>query len=40
MKVGSAMQKADVDRWLRAYAEAWKTYDREQIAALFSDELS
>lgn len=34
------MQKADVDRWLRAYVEAWKTYDREQIAALFSDEVS
>lgn len=39
-KVVSAMQKADVDRWLRAYVEAWKTYDRERIAALFSDEVS
>lgn len=39
-KVVSAMQKADVDRWLRAYVEAWKTYDRELIAALFSDEVS
>ena len=23
------MQKADVDRWLQAYVEAWKSYDGE-----------
>ncbi|MGZ4249549.1 MAG: YybH family protein [Solirubrobacteraceae bacterium] len=34
------MQKADVDRWLRAYVEAWKTYDPERIAALFSADVS
>ena len=28
-----------VERWLGAYVEAWKSYDREQIAALFSDEV-
>ena len=30
------MNKEDVQHWLDAYVEAWKTYDREQIAALFS----
>ena len=30
------MDRADVDRWLEAYVEAWKTYDPEQIAALFA----
>ena len=25
------MLREDVDRWLRAYVEAWKTYDGEQI---------
>ncbi|TAL06345.1 MAG: DUF4440 domain-containing protein [Chloroflexota bacterium] len=30
------MTRADVQRWLNQYVEAWKTYDRDQIAALFS----
>jgi ketosteroid isomerase-like protein len=30
---------AAVDRWLEAYVEAWKSYDREQIAALFADDV-
>jgi SnoaL-like domain len=30
------MDRGAVDRWLAAYVEAWRTYDREQIAALFS----
>jgi ketosteroid isomerase-like protein len=34
------MTKADVDRWLSAYVEAWKSYDRELIAALFSEDVS
>lgn len=33
------MTREDVDRWLEAYAEAWKTYDREQIEALFSEDV-
>jgi ketosteroid isomerase-like protein len=33
------MEKADVDRWLEAYVAAWKSYDREAIAALFSDDV-
>ena len=33
------MEKGDVDRWLQAYVEAWKTYDRDQIAALFSEDV-
>jgi ketosteroid isomerase-like protein len=32
--------KDDVDRWLAAYTEAWNTYDREQIAALFSQDIA
>jgi hypothetical protein len=31
-----AMHRGDVDRWLAGYIEAWRTYDRERIAALFS----
>ncbi len=30
------MDRKDVDRWLDAYVSAWKSYDREQIADLFS----
>ena len=33
------MQRDDVDRWLQAYVEAWKTYDPERIAALFSPDV-
>ncbi len=31
------MSKADVDRWLQAYVEAWKSYDPDQISALFTE---
>jgi ketosteroid isomerase-like protein len=34
------VDKAAVDRWLRAYVEAWKTYDREQIGALFAQDVT
>ncbi|HEX8102164.1 MAG TPA: nuclear transport factor 2 family protein [Solirubrobacteraceae bacterium] len=30
------MERDEVDRWLSRYVEAWRTYDRERIAALFS----
>jgi hypothetical protein len=30
------MDRGEVDRWLAGYVEAWRTYDRAQIAALFS----
>jgi hypothetical protein len=30
---------AAVDRWLRAYVEAWKAYDRELIGALFAEDV-
>jgi ketosteroid isomerase-like protein len=33
------VDRADIDRWLQAYIEAWKTYDREQIAALFAEDV-
>jgi hypothetical protein len=33
------MDKAQVDQWLAAYVEAWKTYDPDQIAALFADDV-
>lgn len=32
------MDRAGFQRWLDAYVEAWKTYDRDKIAALFSDD--
>jgi ketosteroid isomerase-like protein len=28
-----------VDRWLQAYVEAWKTYHRDRIGALFSEDV-
>jgi hypothetical protein len=31
------VDKAAVDRWLQAYVEAWKSYDRGQIEALFAE---
>src|SRR5215471_11558206 len=34
------VHRDDVDRWLHAYVDAWKSYDRDQIAALFSDDVS
>lgn len=34
------MTREDLDRWLDAYVEAWKSYDRAQIEALFADEVS
>lgn len=33
------MDRADVARWLDEYVEAWKTYDRDRIAALFSEDV-
>jgi hypothetical protein len=33
------LDKAFVDRWLRAYVEAWKSYDPEQIEALFAEDV-
>ncbi len=33
------MDRNDVDRWLDAYVAAWKSYDRDQIAALFSADI-
>jgi ketosteroid isomerase-like protein len=32
------MERADVQRWLDDYVAAWKSYDREAIAALFSED--
>lgn len=33
------MDRSDVARWLAAYVEAWKSYDRGQIEALFSEDV-
>jgi ketosteroid isomerase-like protein len=33
------MDRADVARWLDDYVEAWKTYDRDLIAALFTEDV-
>jgi ketosteroid isomerase-like protein len=34
------VDRNEVDRWLDAYVEAWKSYDREQVAALFSADVA
>lgn len=34
------MDHADVQRWLDDYIAAWKSYDPEAIAALFSEEVA
>ena len=33
------MERAEVDRWLEAYVAAWKSYDPDQIGALFSEDV-
>ena len=33
------MTRANVDRWLQAYVDAWKSDDRDEIGALFSDDV-
>jgi ketosteroid isomerase-like protein len=33
------MERGDVDRWLQAYIDAWKSYDRERILALFAEDI-
>ena len=33
------VDKTMVDRWLRAYIEAWKSYDRGQIGELFAEDV-
>jgi ketosteroid isomerase-like protein len=34
------MTKEEVDRWLAEYVEAWKTYEPDQIAELFTDDVA
>ena len=34
------MTREDVNRWLGLYVEAWKTYDRDQVEALFAEDIS
>lgn len=34
------MNREDIDRWLAAYVEAWNTYDPDQIAALFTEDIA
>ena len=34
------MLREDVDRWLKNYVAAWKSYDRGQIEALFAEDIS
>jgi ketosteroid isomerase-like protein len=33
------MDTTQIDRWLHDYVEAWKTYDADQIARLFADDV-
>ena len=37
--MAARMERTDVEQWLDAYIEAWKSYDRDQIAALFSEDV-
>jgi ketosteroid isomerase-like protein len=32
--------REDVDRWLAEYVGAWKSYDRDQIAQLFTEDIA
>jgi ketosteroid isomerase-like protein len=38
-KEGSVMERQDVEGWLKKYVDAWKSYDRDEITALFSDDI-
>jgi hypothetical protein len=33
------MEREAVDRWLQQYVAAWKSYEPDEIAALFSDDI-
>jgi ketosteroid isomerase-like protein len=33
------VEKAEVDQWLRAYVAAWRSNDRDQIGALFAEDV-
>ncbi len=33
------MDRGDVDRWLEAYVAAWTSYERDEIAALFAEDV-
>jgi ketosteroid isomerase-like protein len=33
------VDKTQVDRWLRAYVDAWKSYDPDQIGELFAEDV-
>ena len=33
------MERSEVQRWLDDYVAAWKSYDRQAIAALFADDV-
>jgi ketosteroid isomerase-like protein len=34
------VDKVEVDRWLGAYIEAWKSYDSDQIGELFAEDVT
>lgn len=34
------MTREEIDRWLAEYVAAWKTYDRDQIAQLFTEDVA
>lgn len=34
------MTREQLNRWLGAYVEAWKTYDRQKVEALFAEDIS
>jgi ketosteroid isomerase-like protein len=36
---GEQVDRASVEGWLQAYVDAWKTYDRDRVAALFAPDV-
>ena len=38
MSMEARMDRSTAQAWLDAYVEAWKSYDRDQIAALFAED--
>ena len=37
--MATSIDRAAVDRWLDDYVDAWKTYERDAIGALFADDV-
>jgi SnoaL-like domain len=40
MRMEARMDRSTAQAWLDAYVEAWKTYDRNQVEALFAEDVT